>query len=168
MFDRGFGRLARRHRAVVNHRRRDAAGADAARGQEGKLVVGCGLTGFDAGLLLDGSDDLVGALHVAGGAHAHDARVLALRLEREEVVERGDAIDAAGRELEVVRHIDQQPVVEETEQLLGLVEDLNECVPFVLVTLHERVEDLEAFVAAGMLGGLFLTPGLDPLPGFAD
>ena len=44
----------------------------------------------------------VGPLDVAGGPGADDAGVLPLRLEREEVVEGGDAVDLARRQLQAV------------------------------------------------------------------
>ena len=39
--------------------------------------------------------------HVAGGAEAHDERVLALRLERKEMIEAGHAEHAAGRQAQL-------------------------------------------------------------------
>src|ERR1700690_3346085 len=69
----GFGRLARRDRAVINDGGRNAAGADAARRQQGELVVRRGFAGLDFRLFLDGGEHLVGALDVTGCAHADHA-----------------------------------------------------------------------------------------------
>ena len=58
---------------------------------------------LDAMRTLDGGQNRVGALHVAGGAEADHAGVRALRREREEVVEGRHAIDPAGRQLQAMR-----------------------------------------------------------------
>ena len=51
MFERRFGRLPRRDRAVINHRRGDAAGADAARREQRELAVRRGFAGLDLRLV---------------------------------------------------------------------------------------------------------------------
>src|ERR1039457_1052344 len=102
VFDRGFRSLARRDRAVINDRRRDAAGADAPRGQQRKLVVRRRFASLDFRLLLDRGEHLVRAFDIAGRAEADDASVLALWFEGEEMVERRHAIDSAGGQFEPV------------------------------------------------------------------
>ena len=70
------------------------------------------------------------------------------------MVERGDAIDAAGRQLELVGDEQQQVVLEVAEQFLGLVQHLDQRVVPELMLLHVRFENLEALVAAGVLQNL--------------
>ena len=65
-----------RHLAVEDDGGSEAAGAEAARGDERDLAVLGRLAGLDPVLLLERLEDLARALHVAGGAHAHDAGVL--------------------------------------------------------------------------------------------
>src|SRR5512139_1139528 len=86
-----LGRLAADHRSVQDDGRGDPAGADTACLDEGQAAVGPGLAGADLGVVLDGLDQRGGALDVAGGPHADHARVPALRLEREEMIEGRDA-----------------------------------------------------------------------------
>ena len=66
------------------------------------------------------------------------------------MVKRGDAIDAARRQLEFVGNEEQQIVFEITEQLLRLVQHLDERIVTELMLLHVGFKDLEAFVAAGV------------------
>ena len=61
------------------------------------------------------------------------------------------AIDAAGRQLELVGNEQEQIVVEKTEQFLGLVQHLDQRGLLVLVFLHVRFKDFEALVTAGVL-----------------
>src|ERR1022692_2603692 len=79
------------------------------------------------------------------------ALIPAFGLEREEMVEGGDAIHAAGRQFEPVGDEQQQVVVQEAEQLLRLMQHLDQRVLLELVLLNVRLENLEALVAAGML-----------------
>ena len=58
---------------------------------------------LDAEPLVEAGQDLLGAVDVAGGAGAHDAGVLALRLEGEEGVEGRDAVDARVRDARACR-----------------------------------------------------------------
>src|ERR1035438_10371312 len=78
VFENGFGSLARRDCAVVDDRRCDAAGADAARGKQRKLAVRRCFPGLDFRLLFNRGEHLVRAFDVAGRAEADDASVLAL------------------------------------------------------------------------------------------
>ena len=146
-----LGRLPRRDRAVINHRRGDAARADAARRQQRELAVRRRLARLDLRLVLDRGQHLVRPFDIAGGAHADDAGVLALGFEREEMVERGDAIHAAGRQLEPVGDEQQQVVLQVAEQLLRLVQHLDQRVLLELMLLDVRLKNLEALVAAGVL-----------------
>src|ERR1039457_3809582 len=59
MFDRSFRGLARRDHAIIHDRRRNAAGADAPRGQQRKLVVRRRIAGLDLCLLFDCGEHLV-------------------------------------------------------------------------------------------------------------
>src|SRR5271165_2440482 len=146
-----LGRLAGNGHPVVDDGGRYAAGANAAGGQERELLVGSRLAGLDARLLLDRGENLGRAADVACGAEADDARVGALRLQGEEMVERGDAVDAAGRKLQLVGDEQEKVVLEEAEELLRLVEDLDQGVLAALELLDVRLKDLEALVPARML-----------------
>src|SRR3974390_3088783 len=159
MFECGFGGLPWRDGAIVNDRRRDTASPDAARGQQGKLVVRGGLTGLDFRLFFDRGEHLGSAPDITGGAQANDAGVFALRFKSKEVIERRHSIDATGRQLQLVGHKEQQVVVEETEQFLCLVQNLDERVMSKLVFLHVRLEDLETLVTAGVLHHPVSGPG---------
>src|ERR1041384_654502 len=110
MFEGRRGSLARRDRAVIDDSRSDAAGANAPGGQQRELIIRSRFAGFDASLLLHRSEDFIPAFDITCRAHANDTRVLALWFEGEEVVEGGHAIDAAGRQLEVISHKEQQIV----------------------------------------------------------
>jgi hypothetical protein len=79
--------------------------------------------------------------------------VLALGDEREEVVERGHAIDAAGGELQAPGDIVEQVVLKVAEEFLRGVEHLDQRVGREPMTLHARVEHLEPVVAARVRGG---------------
>ena len=125
MFDSRLRRLAGRNRAVVNHGRRDAARANAPSRQERELFVGSRFPGLDLRILLYRGQDLVCTLHITGRPHTNHAGVVALGLEREEVVKGGHPVDAAGGELQAVRDKQQQVVFQVTEQLLRLVQHLN-------------------------------------------
>src|SRR5262245_10830872 len=94
--------------AVDDYGRSDTARAKAARGHQREPVVGGCRAGLDSRLVLDGREQGRGALDVAGGAEADRAGMLALRRQREEMVKRRDAVDAAWRELEAVCDRDQQ------------------------------------------------------------
>ena len=76
-----------------------------------------------------------------------------LGLKREEVVERGDAVDPAGRQLQAVGDVEEQVGLQVAEQLLGRVQHLDQRVGLELVPLHRRFEHLEAVVAAGVRPG---------------
>ena len=140
------------HLAVEDDRRREAAGAEAARRHQRDAAVGRRLAGLDLVLLLERLQDLAGALHVAGGAHAHDAGVLALGLEGEEVVEGRDAVDARERHAQRAADVHEHVGVEVAEQLLRRVQHLDQRVRPELVALDRDVEELEALVAAGVGG----------------
>src|ERR1017187_4497381 len=118
MFEHCVGRLSWGNGPVIHHRRGDAAGADAARGEQRNLPVWRGFTGLNPRLFLNRGEQLVRASDIASRAHADDAGVLAFGLECEEMVEGGDAIHAAGRQFEPVSDEQQQVVVQETEQFL--------------------------------------------------
>jgi len=77
---------------VVNHGGRQPVGAQATRGEQRDLLVGGGFSGGDAEVVLDRIEQLLRTLEIAGCAHANDAGVLARRLQREEMVEGGDAV----------------------------------------------------------------------------
>jgi len=151
--EEGLGCLAGGDGAVEDDGGGDAAGADAAGGEQGEEAVGGGFAGCDFCFLLDGGEEAVGAFDVAGGAHADDAGVFALGFEGEEVIEGGDAVDAAGGEVEVVGDEAEDVVVEVAEKFLGFVEDFDERFVFEEVALHVDFEDFVAFV--GGRGGFF-------------
>lgn len=139
--------------AVVGDSGCDAAGTDASGGEEGDPAVGGGFAGLDVEGGLEALEDAFGSFHVAGGAEADHAGVFALGFELEEVVEGGDAVDAAGGELEFGGDEPEDVVLEVSEEFLRLVEDLDECIVAELMLLHVDLEDLEAFVPAGMVDG---------------
>src|ERR1051326_4402395 len=105
-----FRRLPRRHGMVVNYGRSDPASADAPGGQERKLIVWRGLARFDFCVLLDGCNHLCCPFHVTGRSQANDAGVHARGFEREKMIERGDSINAAGRQLKAVCDVKKQIV----------------------------------------------------------
>ena len=72
--------------------------------------------------------------------------------EGEEVIKRRDAVDPAGRQLEPVRDVDQDVVLEVAEKLLRGVQHLDQGVGLEPLPLHARVEHLEPVVAAGVGG----------------
>ena len=114
------------------------------------LAVAAGLLVLPGRAVADAGQERLGPLDVAGGAHADDAGVLALGREGEEVVERGDAVDAAGRQLQAVSDVVEEVVLEVAEQLLGGVQHLDQGVGLEPLPLHARVEHLEPLVAAGV------------------
>jgi len=58
MFEHQLGCLPRRDGPVINHRRGDAARADAAGGEQRDFTVGRGLARLDLGLILDRGSSL--------------------------------------------------------------------------------------------------------------
>src|ERR1035437_2619483 len=96
MFEHRVGGLAWRDGPVIDDRRGDAAGADAACRQQRDLPVRSGFTRLNPRLLLNRGEQLVRPTDIASRAHAYDAGVRAFRLECAEMVKGGDAIDAAG------------------------------------------------------------------------
>ena len=89
--------------AVEEDERPERAGADAADLLDAEREVGRRAAGADAGVALELLEQPRRAAHVAGGAHAHGAGVLAARLGVEAVVEGGDAVDLRRRQAEVRR-----------------------------------------------------------------
>jgi hypothetical protein len=83
--------------AVHDHDWPKGAGAKAVDGVEGELAVVGGPAGLDIELLDELVTDLGRPTHVAGGAHAHRAEVLAAGLEAERPVEGGDTVDVDQR-----------------------------------------------------------------------
>src|SRR5450631_3155145 len=80
---------------VVDDRRRNTAGAEAARGEQRDLVVsGCLFRG-DLEALADAGKDRAGSVDVAGRARANHARVLTLRLQGEKRIKGSDPVDLA-------------------------------------------------------------------------
>ena len=98
----------------------------------------------------NGGQQRLAPLHVAGRAHADHAGVGTLGREGEEVIERGDAVDAAGRQLQPVGDVKQDVVLKVAEELLGGVQHLDQGIGLEPLPLHARVEHLEPVVAAGM------------------
>ena len=89
--------------AVEDHDRGQAAGAQAPgghRARPGRRPSSCPVRPRHRRSTV--ASRVVGPLDVAGGARADDAGVLTLGGEGEEVVERRDAVDPAGRQLEPV------------------------------------------------------------------
>ncbi len=149
---RAFRRLAAQHFAVHDQHRRQAATAQAAGRVEAEVAVGRGVAGLDAVGVLQRGDDLGRSLDVAGRAHADDAVVFALRLEGKEVVEGGDAVDPTRRQLQLPRDVEQQVFLQETEGLLGGVQDLDQGILLKAEALQRAVDQRETRVAAGVLG----------------
>src|SRR5262245_22002955 len=106
---------------------------------------------FRAQISFDRTKQRIGTLHVAGRSCADDTGMTALRDEREQVIERCHAINAARRQLQAVGNVIEDVVPEVAKQLLGRVQDLDQRVRCVAVALHARVQYLEAVVAAVML-----------------
>ena len=73
-----------------------------------------------------------------------------LRLEREEMIEGRDAVDAAERELQTPCDIDEQIVIQEAEYPLRDVKNFYKSVAAGLVSCDSAVEQLEPVVAARM------------------
>src|SRR4029450_9367508 len=65
--------------AVEDHRRGEAAGSQAAGGEQRDLPVGGGLARADVQAAADAREDAGGAVDVAGGAGAHEPDAPALR-----------------------------------------------------------------------------------------
>ena len=150
--DGAFGRLARSDDAVIDHRRGDSAGPDTAGGDERHLIVGGRLARFDPNGLLDRLEDFVGALHVAGRAHAHDAGMFPLGLEAEEMIEGGDPKHPARRHPQVMGDKIKEVVVQVAKKLLGAMQDLDQGLLLKLVPLDLRLQYLIAFIAPGRPG----------------
>ena len=92
--------------------------------------------------------------HVAGGAQADHEGVLALRLQRKEMIEAGDAQDAAGRQAQFVGDGFEQRRRKKAEELLGGVQHFDERVAGVLMARHGALQEFLAVVFHGHTGGL--------------
>ena len=131
----------RRDRAVVNHRRDDAARTDATCGEQGNLVARRGFAGLDL------CSSSMAAMTLSRPSHstpcpADDAGVFALGFEREEMIERRDAIDAARGSFSLCA-TKTEVVFEIAEQFLRLVQHLDERVVAELVFLHVHFKILK-------------------------
>ena len=78
---------------------------------------------------LDGVELCGRALHVAGRAAAHLDVVAALRLEAELVVERGDAVDLAGGQPQVLADPDDRVAREVAVRVLHVLQQRDQRVP---------------------------------------
>src|SRR5690606_3049536 len=105
-------RLLSKNDSIHDNDRCIAAGAKTASCQHGNLAIRRRLAWPDLQLLAHGREQSVGILDVARRSRANDAGVPPLRLEREEVVERRDTIDATGRKLQTARDVIEQVVFE--------------------------------------------------------
>jgi hypothetical protein len=159
VFQSSLSRLAWCDRAIVNHCGRNAARTNTSRREQRELVVWHGFTGLYFRAFLDGGDDFVCALHVTSCAHAYDTGVCAMRLEREEVVKRGDSIDSTGRQFELIGNEQEQILFQIPEKLLRLVQKLDQGVVLELVLFHLHFKDFEALVTTGMF-----KHGMEPPP----
>ncbi len=112
--------------AVEEDERAERAGADAADLLDAEREVGRGAAGADAGVALELLEQPRRAAHVAGGAHAHGARVLAAGLGVEAVVEGGDAVDLGRRQAEVGRRLAERLLGQVPELGLQVVQDVHE------------------------------------------
>src|SRR5262249_18372697 len=83
------------YRAVEHHRGCQPARSETACGKQRKLAVGRGFTRLDAVLRFNSVEQRRRSLYVARSPGAHDARMPAFWLEREEVIKRSSAEDAA-------------------------------------------------------------------------
>lgn len=135
---------------VDDHRRGDAAGAQTTGRDEREISVGGRLPGLDPVLLAHDLEKPISPLDVTGGAGADDTCVSAGRPKAEQVVESGDAIDLAQRQLEPTSDVMQQIQLQIAEQLLRGVQDLDQSALLILLTPHGRLEHDEALIAAGM------------------
>ena len=104
--------------------------------------------GLTPRLPFDAGQDVLCSVDVAGGPSAHDAGVLALRLEREEGVERRDTVDPRVRDAERVADVVERGVIEEAERLLGRMERLDQRRGSITHPAHARLDDLPALVVA--------------------
>jgi hypothetical protein len=82
-----------------------------------------------------------------------------MRLEREEVVKRGDSIDSTGRQFELIGNEQEQILFQIPEKLLRLVQKLDQGVVLELVLFHLHFKDFEALVTTGMF-----KHGMEPPP----
>jgi len=78
----------------------------------------------------------------------------AFGLEREEMIKGGDAINAAGRQLQPIGNEQQQVVFQVAEQFLRLMQHLDQRILFELMLLDVHFQNLEALIAAGVLQDL--------------
>ena len=140
------------HRVIQHHRRRQAAGAQAARGEQRKLVVRRGLARFDAVRALEGREQGRRALDIARRAGAHHAGVFALRLEGKEVIESGRAIYAAERHAQREGDKPQRGLIEISEALLNGVQGFDERVGFAAMAAGRGLDDFPALIIRGQLG----------------
>jgi hypothetical protein len=85
--------------AVDGDNGRKSAGADAGYYFDAEHAVACGLAGFDAEFAFDTAEQSGAAFNMAGGATADLNGPFAVRTEAELVVESGDAIDFACRQI---------------------------------------------------------------------
>src|ERR1039458_7910350 len=121
---------------VVNDGRGQAARSQTASAQHGNLAVGRGLAGSNAEFLLHRLQQLRRTFDVAGGSDAEDASVLARRLEREKVIEGGNAIGPAQRHAQGPRHKAQGAHIEIAEHFLHGVERFDQAARVVAHTAH--------------------------------
>ena len=66
------------------------------------------------------------------------------------MVERGDAVDPARRELETVGDVQQQVDRQVAKELLSFVEHFDQRIGLVLLALHRGFQDFEAIIATRM------------------
>src|SRR5690606_18265920 len=90
--------------------------------------------------------------NVTGRARTHHAGMAALGLKCEESIKGGNAVNAAGRQLEMPRDEVQQIQFQVAEELLGRVQHFEQRVVAVLMALHGYFQQLEAPVPASVPG----------------
>ncbi len=117
-------------------------------GQQRDLAVGGRLLGPEAELPLEAGQDVLRPVDVAGRAGAHDAGVLALRLEGEERVEGRHPVHPRVRDAERIADVVQRDLIEEAERLLRRVERLDQRGRTIAHAAHPRLDDLPALVVA--------------------
>ena len=88
----------------------------------------------------------IATFHVTGSAKADDTSMRALRLKREKVVEGGDTVNPAGRNMQGRCNKPQGVFIQVTERLLHRVKNLDQGLRLIIVTAHSCIYDFPAFV----------------------
>jgi len=129
-------RLVTGHNSVINYRGRNRASTDTTRSQQRELFVRRSFAPLDSRSSFNRGQHLIAALDIARRAQADHTGVSTLRLEREKVVERGDAVNPARRNMQRGRDKLQGMFIQVAEGLLHRVKNFDQGVRPIIVAAH--------------------------------